>query len=105
MRGTNRPFNGEYAYAPRPVDLSYGLIGCREPYHLDRGSSPTMTSALRDAGTGVDGGYPLDRRHPADGDPNVSIHRSASPCTGRSESVVLLPHTRPTSPMNPPFIR
>jgi hypothetical protein len=38
-----------------------------------------MTSALRDAGIGVDGGYPVGRRHPADSDPNVSIHRSASP--------------------------
>jgi hypothetical protein len=58
VRGTDRPFNGEYAYAPWPVDLSYGFIGCREPYNLDRGSSPTMTSALRDAGIGVEGGYP-----------------------------------------------
>jgi hypothetical protein len=31
-----RPFDGEYAYTRWPVDLSYGLIGCREPYHLDR---------------------------------------------------------------------
>ena len=38
-----------------------------------------MTSALRDAGIGVDSGYPMDRRRPADGDPNVSIHRNASP--------------------------
>jgi hypothetical protein len=34
-----------------------------------------MTSALRDAEIGVDGGYPVDRPHPADTDPNVSIHR------------------------------
>jgi len=33
---TDRPFDGEYAYTRWPVDLSYGLIGCREPYHLDR---------------------------------------------------------------------
>jgi len=48
-----------------------------------------MTSALRDAGIGVDGDYPVDRRHPADSDPNISIHRSASPSPGRPESVVL----------------
>jgi hypothetical protein len=33
---TDRPFDGEYAYTRWPVDLSYVLIGCREPYHLDR---------------------------------------------------------------------
>ena len=34
-----------------------------------------MTSALRDAGIGVDGGYPVDRRHPAGSDPDESaIH-------------------------------
>jgi hypothetical protein len=44
-----------------------------------------MTSALRDAGIGVDGGYPVDRRHPADSDPNDSIHRSASPSPGQPE--------------------
>jgi hypothetical protein len=38
-----------------------------------------MTSALRDAGIGVDGGDPVDRCHSADSGPNVSIHRSASP--------------------------
>jgi hypothetical protein len=48
-----------------------------------------MTSALRDAVIGVDGGYSMDRRHPVDSDPNVSIHRSASPSPGRPESVVL----------------
>ena len=42
-----------------------------------------MTSVLRDAGIGVDGGYPVDRRHPADSDPTVSIHRSASPPPAR----------------------
>lgn len=57
-----------------------------------------MTSVLRDAGIGVDCGYPLDRRHPADGDPNVSIHRIASLCTGRSESVVLLPANSTNKP-------
>jgi hypothetical protein len=50
-------------------DLSYDLIGCREPYLLDRGSSRAMTSVLHDAGFGVDGGYPSDL--------NVSIHRGA----------------------------
>jgi hypothetical protein len=50
-----------------------------------------MTSALRDAGIGVDGGYSVDRRHPADSDPNVSIHRSASASPGPPESVVLGP--------------
>lgn len=38
-----------------------------------------MTSALRDAGIGVDGGYPVDRPDPADSDPNVSIHRMRLP--------------------------
>jgi hypothetical protein len=39
----------------RPDQWTYrGLRGCRSAYHLDRGSSPTMTSALRDAGIGVD---------------------------------------------------
>jgi hypothetical protein len=55
-----------------------------------------MTSALRDAGIGVDGGYPVDRPHPADSDPNVSIHRSASP--GRPESVALGPANSTNKP-------
>ena len=55
-----------------------------------------MTSALRDAGIGVDGGYPIDRRHPVDSDPNVSIHRSASPV--RPESVVLGPPNSTNKP-------
>ena len=38
-----------------------------------------MTSALRDAGIGVDGGDPVDRCHSADSDLNVSTDRSASP--------------------------
>ncbi len=50
-----------------------------------------MTSVLRDAGIGVDGGYAVDRRHPADSDPNGRIHRSASPSPGRPESVVVGP--------------
>ena len=57
-----------------------------------------MTSALRDAGIGVDGGYPVDRRHPADSDPNVSIHRSASPSPGRPEPVVLVPANSTNKP-------
>jgi hypothetical protein len=57
-----------------------------------------MASALRDAGIGVDGGFPLDRRHPADSDPNVSIHRSASPSPGRPESVVLGPANSTNKP-------
>ena len=50
-----------------------------------------MTSALRDAGIGVDGGHPADRRPPADIDPSVSIHRSVSPSPGRPESALLGP--------------
>jgi hypothetical protein len=57
-----------------------------------------MTSALRDAGVGVDGGYPVDRGHPADSEPNVSIHRRASPSPGRSESVVLGPANATNKP-------
>ena len=38
-----------------------------------------MTSALRDAGIGVDGDDPVDRPHPAESDPNVSIHRIGFP--------------------------
>ena len=56
-----------------------------------------MTSALRDAGIGVDGGYPVDRRRP-DSDPNVSIHRSASPSPGRPESVVVGPPNSTNKP-------
>src|SRR6476646_2527979 len=56
VRGSDRPFNGEYAYARWSVDLSYALIGAGSPYHLYRGSSRAMTSALHDAGIGVDGG-------------------------------------------------
>ena len=47
-----------------------------------------MTSALRDAGIGVDGVYPVGRL-PAASDPNVGIHRSASPSPGRPGSAVL----------------
>jgi hypothetical protein len=84
------PFNGEYAYAPWPVDLSYGLIGCTEPYNLDRGSSPTMTSALRDAGIGVDGGNPwIVRTLPTRCQRQYPSHASPSP--GRPESVALGP--------------
>jgi hypothetical protein len=57
-----------------------------------------MTSALRDAGIGVDGGYSVDRRHPADSDPNVSIHRSASASPGPPESVVLGPANSTNKP-------
>ena len=57
-----------------------------------------MTSALRDAGIGVDGGYPVDRPKPADINPNVSIHRSASPSPGRPESVVLGPPNSTNKP-------
>jgi hypothetical protein len=57
-----------------------------------------MTSALRDAGVGVDGGYSVDRRHPADSDPNVSIHRSASASPGPPESVVLGPANSTNKP-------
>ena len=56
VRGSDRPFNGEYAYGRWSVDLSYALIGRGEPYHLYRGSSRAMTSALHDVGIGVDGG-------------------------------------------------
>jgi hypothetical protein len=48
-----------------------------------------MTSALRDAGFGVGGGCPVDRRHPADNESNVSMHRSASPSSRRPGSVSL----------------
>jgi hypothetical protein len=57
-----------------------------------------MTSALRDAGIGVDGGYSVDRRHPADSDPNVSIHRSAFASPGPPESVVLGPANSTNKP-------
>src|SRR6476620_8581134 len=43
VRGSDRPFNGEYAYARWSVDLSYALIGAGSPYHLYRGSSRAMT--------------------------------------------------------------
>ena len=57
-----------------------------------------MTSALRDAGIGVDSGYPVDRRRPADGDPNVSIDRNASPSPGRPKSVLLGPANSTNKP-------
>ena len=57
-----------------------------------------MTSALRDAGIGVDGGHPVDRPHPADGDPSVCIHRSASPSPGRPESALLGPANSTNKP-------
>ena len=57
-----------------------------------------MTSALRDAGIGVDDGHPADRRPPADIDPSVSIHRSASPSPGRPEPVVLVPANSTNKP-------
>ena len=64
-----------------------------------------MTSALRDAGIGVDGGYPVDRPHPADINPNVSIHRMRLRRLDGQNRSSWVPQTRPTSPMNPPFIR
>jgi hypothetical protein len=47
-----------------------------------------MTSALRDAGIGVDGGYPVDRRHPADSDqyPSQCVSVSWTARIGRSSS-------------------
>jgi len=74
----------------RPGQWTYRMAsgGAGKPYHLDRGSSPTMTSALRDAGIGVDGGYPVDRRHPADSDqyPSQCVSVSGTARIGRSSS-------------------
>ena len=74
--------------------LASGLIVWRHRVqnhvHLDRGSSPMMTSARSDAGIGVRGRLPVHRRSPGRQRSNVGIFRSASPSAGWPESVVLV---------------
>ena len=64
-----------------------------------------MTSALRDAGIGVDGGYPMIVVTLSTAIPtSVSIAMRLRLLDGQNRSS-WVPQTRPTSPMNPPFIR